>query len=231
MVNRKKRPFFSHVKGPSATAAAIVLVTAILIAGCIGQQQVSNNNNDGDEMLAAKVVSTVQTSLIEWKERVLTAVEWSLFSDQAVNYYCKWQDALVAAAQDSGRAVKSCSLVTYYTLRPIVWLAYILSQGTLWVIYEIVLVRGIFSPTALNQMKQMLIKATDFQLSLTRKQLAIEAGLILSVLAVYQIVEVLKRRNYLRSVQLWVRGRTRAVEQVRTLLKTVVSFRYHRCVW
>ena len=95
-------------------------------------------------------VATTHNSLADLQKRIWTAIESTIISGVVRTYIHTWQHAVVIAAQDSGRAVRSCSVLAYLTLRPVVWLLYLCGRGLLYAFYEYILVRGIFSPTAVN---------------------------------------------------------------------------------
>jgi hypothetical protein len=150
----------SPARNAAAAAAAVAVAAVVLLTACyIGQLT-------NDEF----------ASLMEWwQQRVLTALELTLFSDGTVEYYDTWQAALVAV-------------------------------------------------------KQMKLEAGKVINMPMPKQLAIEVVILLSVLALNQLLKFLKRRNYLPSVTLWLRGKKQAVQQVRSMSALFVCCLLHHYV-
>jgi uncharacterized protein with PQ loop repeat len=191
----------SSIVSLSAAAAIVVAVgvTVAILKSDIFAQQYSNT----------------QTAIHEIQYRLVTIATEQFSSEANKAYWTAWQDALMASITDSYTAAASISVFWYLTIRPIVWLVYTIVKGFVQLFYEYVLARGIFSPRAIAQMKMLVRKSVEFQLSMTPRQIAVEVGVIVSAGILFRFLKFLQRRNYLRRTKLYCQRKKRAIAQVR----------------
>ena len=127
-----------------------------------------------------------------------------------------WEHLLTAshaAVEDSARAFQSSSyflfLVGQPVLRLLAWILYWMA----WFVYKYILVEGIYNH-GLSQAKEAAIIYWNWQSSLTKKQLCIEAAAIVFIFAIYRLHKFLERRKYHRRLMIWSDNKKRQVQKV-----------------
>jgi hypothetical protein len=204
----------------TATALAVASAsTVVFIAVAVGLYQ-----NEGIRLRLHRL-HTQQPSLsveLVWKQQqqLVAAFTEDVFP-QIAAYGATWRMALVNAARDCVQASKSGSLLLYLTLQPMAYLLYKIVTLTGSILYEYVLVRGLFSKAAMEQMKSALRTATQWQLSRTPKQIALEVAVLCGLYLMVRMRQFLQRQKFVRRVQLWSRRQRRALGQVRLGVVTV----------
>jgi len=134
-------------------------------------------------------------------------------------YFADWKTAVTRAALDSARAGSSNSTALFLTVQPLVWLLWWLARLLVKdVVYDILICKGICSERAMRQANYVLMRSLEWQLSLTRQQVALELGLLATVVALVQFYKFLKRRQFWGRVQRRVRAARESVSKVRLLL-------------
>ena len=119
--------------------------------------------------------------------------DWSAVA----RYALKWKRAVIQAARDNARAATSTGTALVWTLQPFLWLTMWLLRVVLQdFVYDIVLVRGICSETAVRQMKLLLQRGVAWQRQLTARQVAAEVGALIAAVVLYRLYQFLQRRQY-----------------------------------
>jgi len=133
-----------------------------------------------------------------------------------LEYWATWKVAVARAAVDCAQASQSTATATFLTLQPVVWLlTWSLRLIVVNFLYEIVLVRGIFSETAVRQIKSVMHRAVEWQLSLSQEQVAVEMMVLIAAIAVYQLIQFVQRRQYGRRLRRKMRAVRRSLIKVR----------------
>ena len=114
-----------------------------------------------------------------------------------VHYALEWKRAVIQAAHDNARAATSTGTALVWTLQPFLWLTVWLLRLVLQdFVYDIVLVRGICSETAVRQTKLLLQRGVAWQRQLTARQVAAEVGALIAAVVLYRLYQFLQRRQY-----------------------------------
>lgn len=145
-----------------------------------------------------------------------------------VRYGLEWKRAVIQAARDNARAATSNGTALIWTLQPFLWLtAWLLRVVLQDFVYDIIIVRGICSETAVRQVKLLLQRGAAWQRQLTARQVAAEVGAIMAALVLYRLYQFLQRRQYGTRLQ----RRLRAVRQsiLKVSLSTTTFLWYYYC--
>ena len=130
-------------------------------------------------------------------------------------YALGWKRAVVRAASDNARAATSTTTALVWTLQPFVWLTTWLLRVVLQdFVYDIVLVRGLCSETAVRQTKLLLQRGVAWQRQLTDRQVAAEVGVLLAAIVLYQLYQFLQRRQYVERIQRRLRALRQSIFEV-----------------
>jgi hypothetical protein len=186
-------------------------IFAILASAYILQRQYINDE------FSKRVVNTLTVENVHSRDlHQRFVIPWVRV---ATMYLKIWQASAFIASRDMLRAMNSSATLLYWTLRPMVMLGSLFTQWSMIaayvLLYEWILVRGLFSPTAIQHMKNLLVKAVQWQRARTPRQVALEILVLVSAVALYKLVRFLQRRRYLQSMQGWIRQRRNMMARVR----------------
>jgi hypothetical protein len=178
-------------------------IFAILVSAYILQRQYINDE------FSKRVVNTLTVETVHSRDlHQRFVIPWIRV---ATMYLKIWQASAVFASQDMLRAMHSSGALMYWTLRPMVMFGSLFARWSMIaayvLMYEWILVRGLFSPAAIQHMKNLTAKAVQWQLARTPRQVALEILVLVSTVALYKLVKFLQRRRYLQSIQGWIRRR------------------------
>lgn len=139
-------------------------------------------------------------------------------------YFANWQAAVTRAARDSAQATRSNATALFLTLQPAVWLLFWLARLLLKdVLYDVVICRGICSERAVRQVKRAVVRAVEWQLSRTRRQVAWEVGLLAAAAALVQFHRFLQRRRFGARLRRRARAARKSVSKVSFVLASTVQ--------
>jgi hypothetical protein len=135
-----------------------------------------------------------------------------------VEYRRVWSTAFLAAAHDSMVAIRSGSILFYFTVSPMIQflyfiLSYVICQK---IIYEIIIT--ILSPQLLRRLQWIVTYGIAWQLACTRRQLMMEVGLVVSFVGVYCGVQYLQKHQYLTRMKVRYEKSVQSIQKVRCLL-------------
>jgi hypothetical protein len=116
--------------------------------------------------------------------------------------YDDWSKAMAVAVLDAYRAGRSACQFWFLTLRPILLLVYVVIRQLGIVIYDYILVQGLYRH-GLHHLHAVGRFYWSWQTSLTRQQLYYEAGGLVSLLFAGLLYRFLLRQTYTKRIQLW----------------------------
>lgn len=143
-----------------------------------------------------------------------------------------WTSALQQALVDSSGACTSTGTFLFLTIRPVIFLIWILSKAiSLW-IWKHIIVEGI-SQQGVQCLVACAKRTYAFQRSLTPQQLAAQGGLVVCCFLLYKIQQFLMRKTYFKRAVAWTKMRwkkaTQSIKRVRNAM-TNVSWILKYCV-
>lgn len=212
--NQTMKRFVQNVAKGAVQLSLVAGIVAVLLrqiqSALEPQQQYPNR---GNHSVLVAVVATLQKL---WRNNEHYLDEWK---HSFAEYARLWAQAAHTAVGDGSRAISSLSIFGWITVQPWLQLGFWMSRhalhGTRIVLYDWILVRGLFSPTAVQSMQTLWMRLVAWQLSLTPRQCLWEALIIVGSVAMLRFVAFLHRRQYLRRMQRSIRRSQQAVVQVR----------------